>query len=513
MKDIRTKERTDGIRTAEKGVFRLGKEAVSRVRDSAPYREGEEEWQPENYAADTVTRTLLAVEKTGTLPRIRSRKTALHIERDREKEIRRAARSGKEEIRTPETAWMTELRYGKEETVRLRKASAAAKVSSVTSAVAGARKKRGARVLLRSALQAAEDRRGAAVLAGAIALLVICVVSLIGGVAASPFGIFFSIEEEHGSIRDTVSALSLEFYERIRSVTGSGGYDRLEIVSDNGNYGVQWEEILPAYAVLRTTGSGKEVATVTGEDEEFLRGMMNALTSVSAQRTVTEVPREEETEAADDEKGGDGQDEESGTVTVTTLTVTVRHGDIRQYLDRIGFTDAQYRILEELRDEKYRSFWSRAAGGYSAGGQILVPYGGANGSGILSWPLPVQGTVTSRFGYRSDPFTGEQRFHGGIDIAAAACTPVLAAADGAVSYANGTDPWGGGYGYYVILDHGGGMETLYGHCSSVCVLSGAPVRRGEVIAYVGTTGNSTGNHLHFEVRIGGQKTDPMACLE
>ena len=511
MKEIRTKERTDGIRKAEKGVFRLGKEAVSRVRDSAPYREGEEDGQPENYAADKVTRTLLAVEKAGTLPRIRSRKTALHIGRDRKKEIRRAGRSGKEEIRTPETARMMDLRYGNEETVRLRKASATAKAASVPSAVTGARKKRGARVLLRSALQAAADRRGASVLAGAIALLVICVVSLIGGVAASPFGIFFSIEEEHGSIRDTVSALSLEFYERIRSVTGSGGYDRLEIVSDNGNYGVQWEEILPAYAVLRTTGSGEEVATVTVEDTEFLRGMMDALTSVSAQRTVEEVPRPANTEETGDEENGDGQDEESGTVTVTTLTVTVRHGDIRQYLDRIGFTDAQYRILEELRDEKYRSFWSRAAGGYSPGGQILSPFGGT-GAGILSWPLPVQGTVTSGFGYRSDPFTGEQRFHGGMDIAAAAGTPVLAAADGTVSFANGTDPWGGGYGYYVILDHGGGMETLYGHCSSVCVLSGTPVRRGEVIAYVGTTGNSTGNHLHFEVRIGGQKTDPMACL-
>ena len=511
MKDIRTKERTDGIRTAEKGVFRLGKEAVSRVRDSAPYREGEEDGQPENYAADKAVRTLLAVEKAGTLPQIRSRKTALHIRRDRKKEIRRAARSGKEEIRTPETARMMELRYGNEETVRLRKASAVAKASSVPSAVTGARKKREAWVLLRSALQAAADRRGASVLAGAIALLVICVVSLIGGVAASPFGIFFSIEEEHGSIRDTVSALSLEFYERIRSVTGSGGYDRLEIVSDNGNYGVQWEEILPAYAVLRTTGSGEEVATVTVEDTEFLRGMMDALTSVSAQRTVEEVPRPANTEETGDEENGDGQDEESGTVTVTTLTVTVRHGDIRQYLDRIGFTDAQYRILEELRDEKYRSFWSRAAGGYSPGGQILSPFGGT-GAGILSWPLPVQGTVTSGFGYRSDPFTGELRFHGGMDIAAAAGTPGLAAADGTVSFANGTDPWGGGYGYYVILDHGGGMETLYGHCSSVCVLSGTPVRRGEVIAYVGTTGNSTGNHLHFEVRIGGQKTDPMACL-
>ena len=104
-------------------------------------------------------------------------------------------------------------------------------------------------------------------------------------------------------------------------------------------------------------------------------------------------------------------------------------------------------------------------------------------------------------------------YHGGTDIAAPAGTPILAAADGTVEIANGTDAWGGGYGYYVKIRHNDSLETLYAHCSSLCVSAGQKVKQGEVIAYVGTTGNSTGNHLHFEVRVDGQKTDALAYFE
>ena len=100
--------------------------------------------------------------------------------------------------------------------------------------------------------------------------------------------------------------------------------------------------------------------------------------------------------------------------------------------------------------------------------------------------------------------------HGGIDIAAALGTPVLAAADGTVTAVNMNDPRGGGYGYYVKLDHGGDIATLYGHCSVICVINGQKVSRGEMIARVGSTGNSTGDHLHFEIRINGLKQDPLA---
>ena len=149
-------------------------------------------------------------------------------------------------------------------------------------------------------------------------------------------------------------------------------------------------------------------------------------------------------------------------------------------------------------------------GGYvSGGGQIIDPDTDWTGTGIFAWPLPQSFTITSNFGYRQDPFTGKLTYHNGTDIAAPQGTPILAAADGTVTIANGTDPWGGSYGYHVKIDHGRGLETLYAHCSAISVTAGQQVQQGEVIGYVGSTGNSTGNHLHFEVWENRRRTNAM----
>ena len=131
------------------------------------------------------------------------------------------------------------------------------------------------------------------------------------------------------------------------------------------------------------------------------------------------------------------------------------------------------------------------------------------GTGIFEWPLPGDFSITSPFGYRTDPITGESSFHDGVDIAAPEGTAILAAADGVVVTANRTDSWGGSYGYYVKIRHDETYETLYAHCSEVLVTAGQDVEQGDVVALVGSTGNSTGDHLHFEVREGGSKVDPM----
>ena len=134
------------------------------------------------------------------------------------------------------------------------------------------------------------------------------------------------------------------------------------------------------------------------------------------------------------------------------------------------------------------------------GGEILTPGSDTTlGGGALQWPLPVAGTITSPQGYRTDPITGETSYHSGTDIAVPEGTPILAAADGTVTIANALDSWGGSYGYHVKLDHGGGLTTLYAHCSRICVTAGQQVKAGQVIAYVGHTGRATGPHLHFEV--------------
>lgn len=114
------------------------------------------------------------------------------------------------------------------------------------------------------------------------------------------------------------------------------------------------------------------------------------------------------------------------------------------------------------------------------------------------------GAVTSPFGERVDPLDGTRRFHPGVDVAAPEGTPILAAADGVVLCAGPR----GDYGNAVELRHADGSTTLYGHASALEVAAGQVVRRGEPIARVGSTGRSTGNHLHFEVRRGGHSVDP-----
>jgi murein DD-endopeptidase MepM/ murein hydrolase activator NlpD len=122
----------------------------------------------------------------------------------------------------------------------------------------------------------------------------------------------------------------------------------------------------------------------------------------------------------------------------------------------------------------------------------------------ISLIRPTSGIVTSRFGARWG------RTHKGTDIGAPAGTPIVAAASGTVT----TSQYGynGGYGNYVIISHGNGVQTLYGHCTELCVDEGEYVSQGQLIATVGTTGNSTGNHLHLEIRVNGVAQDPQNYL-
>ncbi|MGB3769188.1 MAG: peptidoglycan DD-metalloendopeptidase family protein [Phormidesmis sp.] len=122
--------------------------------------------------------------------------------------------------------------------------------------------------------------------------------------------------------------------------------------------------------------------------------------------------------------------------------------------------------------------------------------------------FPSQGPITSQFGSRFHPVLGYSRFHAGTDFGADTGTPIQAAETGIVLFAG----WYGGYGNAVILDHGGGVTTLYGHASRLYVGEGETVKKGDAIAAIGSTGLSTGPHLHFEVRLNGEPVDPMNYL-
>lgn len=128
--------------------------------------------------------------------------------------------------------------------------------------------------------------------------------------------------------------------------------------------------------------------------------------------------------------------------------------------------------------------------------------------GEMMWPVPGHFSVNSPFGMRMHPISKAYSMHTGIDIPAASGTPIVAANTGTVVFAD----WFGGYGKTVIVDHGGGIVTLYAHCRDILVSVGKSVGKGETIANVGTTGYSTGPHLHFEVRVNGEYVDPITYV-
>ena len=124
--------------------------------------------------------------------------------------------------------------------------------------------------------------------------------------------------------------------------------------------------------------------------------------------------------------------------------------------------------------------------------------------------MPVEGVrLTSGYGMRWHPVVGGRRAHKGVDLAGPVGTPVHATADGVVGRAD----WFSSYGLYVAVEHGGNIETRYGHMSRLNVAAGQQVRKGDIIGYVGTTGRSTGPHLHYEVRIAGQSVNPIPYMQ
>lgn len=167
--------------------------------------------------------------------------------------------------------------------------------------------------------------------------------------------------------------------------------------------------------------------------------------------------------------------------------------------DEKALAEASYAELQATSQDIEARIRARQQQGASTG-QVV------HGSGVFIWPT--SGPITSPFGYRIHPIFGTQIYHSGIDIGVDTGTPIMAADSGVVVEAD----WLGGYGYAVVIDHGNGLSTLYGHNSELAVSPGQSVQQGQVIAYAGSTGYSTGPHCHFEVRVDGSPVDPMGYL-
>ena len=178
-----------------------------------------------------------------------------------------------------------------------------------------------------------------------------------------------------------------------------------------------------------------------------------------------------------------------------------------QAIEELNASSAQVSAMLKERQA------ARAAAAAAAAATAAQSSGGqgasdnwVQGTGQLGWP--VSGEITSPYGYRVHPIWGTTIYHSGIDIGVDEGTPVHAADGGVVVWSG----WMGGYGYAVVIDHGNGLSTLYGHNSELAVDEGQSVAKGQVISYAGSTGNSTGPHVHFEVRVNGDPVDPMGYL-
>ena len=337
------------------------------------------------------------------------------------------------------------------------------------------------------------------------ALGIVIVISLVAFVSGSAYGIFFAADAPNAAsvtVREAVETLTAEYRDRLEEISDTVQHDRQDITANDDVYYIRWQDVLAVFSsYVAGSEQGAPVAALPKNQVDKLRKIMWAMNAVDySTRAETAV-----IETTDDD-GNPTTTEISETVLVIELT----HKTPDEMAADYHFTTRQNTYLQLLQDPQYEELWAELLGGFAqGGGELMNPDSTRTPTGTLQWPLPVAGTITSQFGHRVDPITGEVSSHTGTDIACAEGTPILAAADGTVTVANSLDSWGGSYGYYIQIDHGGGLETLYAHCSSICVTTDQQVQAGQVIGYVGQTGRATGSHLHLEVHVNGSRTDAM----
>ena len=340
---------------------------------------------------------------------------------------------------------------------------------------------------------------GAAIAAGGVpAVVIIIIICLIAAIGGTCFGIFLSNDETTGTqktMSQAISELTSEHYANLTAMKLSYTYDLFEV---KGNTSINWKDVLAVYAV-RTTSSENPLEVVTLDDEkmDILREIMkdmNTMTGIVTPRLVAEKV------VTTDEEGNSVVTTQY--VTKKVLTVTIVQLSKDEIATLYNFNDEQKAMLDELMSEEYNDLWAELVG---ASGQIIQGNISFVGTGMFAWPFENDQYISSRFGTRVDPISGEIKTHGGTDIAAPLGTPILAAADGTVV----TATWHNSYGYYVKIKHDDTYSTLYAHCSALHVSVGQTVKQGQVIADCGSTGYSTGPHCHFEVIQNGVRVDAL----
>lgn len=287
-------------------------------------------------------------------------------------------------------------------------------------------------------------------------------------------------EAEIAEYERQIEANDVEFCERLRAM-------------DENNTASYIDLLLNSKSISEFVSRIETVREITEHDQGIINEMISLKESVEASKNEVVAYRNEQQEARNlvQQK----QSALDAKIAEKTSYVKSLEKDIAKY-DQLYQAAAQQ---EESLKRSVSAGSSRGTATSTASGTRIVYNGGA-----FCWPAPSYTYISSEFGYRIHPVYGTKKYHSGMDMAAPGGSPILAAANGTVRFAG----WNGGYGYCVIIDHGNGIQTLYGHSSKLLVSQGQSVTRGQKIALVGTTGTSTGNHLHFEVLNNGTPTNP-----
>ena len=489
-----------GAELTYQGGKKLAQTTIRRIKEKREIS------RPLSEAKNAGGSTVETVKNTAS--KIRTKNTSVKsIKGKPQKAVKNASRSMKsvkqstKGIKTAQRTAKTTQQTAKVAAKATQKTAQAAKATAKSAAT-------GAKAAIKATIATVKGLISAIAAGGWVAVLIILLICLIAMVSGSCFGLFFSSDPTGTgtSVTQAVSTLNEEYMAHMQEIEAATPHDRQEITSNDGVLSINWEDILAVFSA-KVTGAedGVQVASLDDAQLDELRNIMWEMNAISS-GTRTEKREVEITEV--DENGKEITRTE--TVPETILEISITHKTPEEMARQYNFNFRQNEYLSLMSEPENKKLWAELLGGFvGGGGEIMDPNTDWEGIGIFQWPLPQSYTITSLFGYREDPFTGEITYHGGTDIAAPGGTPILAAADGTVSIANGTDSWGGSYGYHVKIGHADSFETLYAHCSSICVTEGQQVKQGEVIAYVGTTGSSTGNHLHFEVRQNGERMDAL----
>ncbi len=482
-----------------------------------------------------ISRTLSEAKNTGsktteitkdTASKIRTKNTAAKVVKGKpQKAVKTANRSMKgvknstkgiktaqQSAKTAQQAAKTAQKTAQATAKAVQKAAQAAKTTAKAAVTGVKTAVKATAAAIKAAVAAIKGLIAAIAAGGWVAVVIILLICLVALIVGSCFGLFFGAESTGTgtSVTQAVTTLNGEFQAHIQEIEDSNSHDRVEFTSNDGVLSINWEDVLAVFSA-KVTGAedGAQVASLDDAQVQQLRDIMWEMNAVSSS-TRTESHEVEVTEVDEDGK----ETTRTETVTETILEISITHKTPDEMAQQYRFNARQSEYLALMSEPENQNLWAELLGGFvGGGGEIIDPDTDWEGTGIFQWPLPQSYPITSRFGYREDPFTGEIAYHSGTDIGAPGGTPILASADGTVTIANAIDSWGGGYGYHIKINHNDTFDTLYAHCSSICVTVGQQVKQGEVIGYVGTTGNSTGNHLHFEVWQNGERTDALGFFK